>query len=269
MVKLSNNFNLTFEPDRLGLSSLLIFIKKNKNSSVDEIVQETGIPSGKSSGKVIPFLQYLSAMRLINYEGSMKNLSFSLTKLGEIVLVEDPLMTMNITQWILHANMCNANYGSDIWLSFFDNWKSFESREVNRVARNNNIERKKYTPMLNMYLNDNCFAYAKIIKSDRTGKYFSRLEAPLILEYIPMFGAVCIYLMDSMFSTKTQISIEEFEEKTKFSNVFGWNLDNQELVYEKIASLGFIKINSLVSPKCIQPLISVDSAFENIYMNVL
>jgi hypothetical protein len=269
MKKLTNNFHLTFEPDRLGLSALLRFISNNKSSSVENITKETGIPSGKNSGKVMPFLQYLSGMGMINYIGGMANLTFSLTKLGESVLEEDPLLNTNLTQWILHANMCNAKYGSDIWLTFFDNWKSFEVRDVNRVAKNNCIERKKYTPLLNMYLNENCFGYSKILKKDNMDNYFLRTEAPLISEFFPAYGAICIFFMDSLINNKTQIAINEFENITKFSNIFGWNVQNQDYIYENIAALGYIKINSLVSPKCIQPLISVDKAFEDIYMNVM
>lgn len=269
MKKLANNFHLTFEPDRLSLSSLLKFISENDSSSVQEIVTATGIPSGKSSGKVIPFLKYLSGMGLIEYSGTMDCLSFNITVLGNVVLEEDPLMTLNTTQWILHANMCNTIYGPDIWIAFFQNWKTFEVRDVGRFAKNNHIERKKFTPLLNMYLNENCFSYSNIIKRGEQSDHYTRTEAPLISEFLPVYSALCIYLMDSVFKNKTQISIIEFERDTNFSSIFGWDIEKQEQVYEKIASLGYIKINSLVSPKCIQPLISVDEAWKNIYMNVL
>lgn len=267
MIKLSNNFPMSFGPNRLSLVLLLKFVSEHSSATISDIVEETGISNGKSTGKVVPFLTYLSGMGLINFSINQNVYSFELTDFGKVVKKEDFQMSLSLTQWICHANLCNAKWGSDVWLTFFDNWNATELRDLERISRNSKIGKKKYTPLLAMYLNDNAFSYAQIIEHTDQIDFYKRNKAPLKQEYFPGYGAICIQLIEEM--GKEQVTIPEFERKMNFSNTFGWDVIDSEIVYEKLCSLGYIKIDNFVNPKCIQPLRTLTEAFDNLYMNVL
>ena len=269
MKKLSINFNNTFSPDRLMLSLLLIYVKENPISSISEIQENTGITNGKSTGKVQPYLNYLSGMGLINYAIDNSKFVIELTPFGKIVLEEDCQMSMNLTQWICHANMCNLRYGSDVWIAFFDDWKKDEIRDLNQIINRSNIKKSKFTPLINMYNNEDCFNYSKILRRNDKNKFcYYRNSAPLFAENIPAYGALLIDLLENNFK-KEQVSIFELEKITGFSNIFGWDSNEAEDIYNRIASLGYIKISSLMTPKCIQALISKEKAWKMLYNEVI
>lgn len=64
MVQLSNlNFHQTFPPTTDGISRLLSVADRGGAYTKEEISQMTGIPTGKSSGKVEPYIRYAVYMR--------------------------------------------------------------------------------------------------------------------------------------------------------------------------------------------------------------
>lgn len=268
MKKLAINFNNTFGPNRLLMSKLLEYLKITKECSVEDIKNNTGITNGKTTGKVQPYLYYLSGMGLIDFDVRDNTFYVSLTPFGKEVLIEDSQLSLNITQWLCHAFMCNKKYGCDIWLSFFNDWKKDEKRNIDQIIKQSKIIKSKYTPLLNMYLNEDCFNYSKIIyKNDNSNIEYIRNSAPLSPENIPGYGALLIYLLSNNFN-KEQVSILEFENITGFSNIFGWDNSESEIIYNSLASLGYIKISALIEPKCIQSLISEKYAWKMLYSEI-
>ena len=81
--------------------------------SAREISDETGIPQGESSGKVVPHLKYAAYMGLIESDISAP----TLTMLGKTVLEQDGYCREELTQWIMHSNLC-SRIGAPLW-SFF------------------------------------------------------------------------------------------------------------------------------------------------------
>ena len=59
------NFPQTFLPERRLLSQLLPFAKRRGQGDKVSIGAETGIPTGKSTGKVDPMIHYANGMGLI------------------------------------------------------------------------------------------------------------------------------------------------------------------------------------------------------------
>jgi len=269
MKKLQLNFNMTFSPDRLSLSRLLMYLERNENSSIEDIKVNTGITNGKQTGKVRPYVEYLSGMGLIEYEFDNKQFHVTVTDFGKVVIDEDPQMSMHLTQWICHAFMCDLKYGNDVWIAFFNNWNKLENRSVETISEMVNIDKVKFTPLLNMYCKEECYGYSKIIENDESTNSYVRNSAPLISENYPAYGAILIYLLKEYFPKKEQVGIFDFETNTGFSNRFGWDINEAEHVYSALAGLGYIKINALVSPKCIQGLVNLDYVWENLYSEIL
>lgn len=269
MKKLNVNFNMTFSPDRLSLARLLVYLYENEYSSIDSIKSKTGITNGNQTGKIRPYIDYLSGMGLLDYVYINKEYQVNLTRFGKSVIIEDPQMSMHLTQWLCHAFMCDLKYGNYSWIAFFNNWNKMENRDIDLISEKFNIDKVKFTPLINMYCKEECYGYSKIIKNISGTNKYMRSSAPLINEYLPAYGAFLIYLLKEYFPQKEQVSIFDFENITGFSNRFGWDISESEQLYSELTSLGYIKINALLSPKCIQGLVNLDYAWNEIYSEIL
>jgi len=268
MKKLSINFNNTFAPNRLLMSKLLEYLKRINECTLDDIKSNTGITNGKTTGKIQPYLNYLSGMGLINFTVRNNKFIINITSFGNEVLMEDSQISLNLTQWICHAFMCDKKYGCDVWLSFFSDWKKDEIINLEQIIKNNKIVKSKYTPLLNMYLNEEGFNNSKIIyMNDNNSMEYIRNSAPISQENIPGYGALLINLLSKKFNKK-QVSILEFENNTGFSNIFGWDSSESEIIYNALASRGYIKISALIEPKCIQSLVSEEYAWKMLYSEI-
>ena len=66
--KVNLNFHQTFKPEKQYIGSILNVADNTDGIGVQEISSYTGIPNGKSSGKVEPHIIYANYMGLIEYE---------------------------------------------------------------------------------------------------------------------------------------------------------------------------------------------------------
>lgn len=63
----SVNFHKTFSPQDSYITKILELAKENFIGSKEEISEETGIPTGKTSGKVVPHILYTQYMGLTTH----------------------------------------------------------------------------------------------------------------------------------------------------------------------------------------------------------
>ena len=120
--RLPRNFHKTFVPERRYIHSMLQFASTGKTGDIHVISEATGIPTGQSSGKVMPTLDYCRGMGLLRLSEKSKRSSVKepqLTTFGRIVLLEDPFLKEPVTQWMAHLNLCRPLRGADIWYHVF------------------------------------------------------------------------------------------------------------------------------------------------------
>ncbi len=108
-------FHKTFQPQDTYISKILELASNKYSGTKEDISAITGIPTGKTSGKVIPHIRYAAFMGLINYEKNGSNYSLSLSHLGEVVYREDRYLYERITKLICHFNICDKTQGALIW----------------------------------------------------------------------------------------------------------------------------------------------------------
>lgn len=63
------NFHNTFIPERHFIQALLEYVAGGKSGSLTEMASETGIPMGRSTGKLQATIDYALGMGLIRKEG--------------------------------------------------------------------------------------------------------------------------------------------------------------------------------------------------------
>lgn len=113
--KINLDFHQTFKPERACLSSLLVELKACSGKSAQEISKITGIPTGASSGKVVPSIYYLFYMGMITYELTDKQYYFVYTYLGKCVMEEDPGLMENLTLLLMHCMLSRKQSGAGLW----------------------------------------------------------------------------------------------------------------------------------------------------------
>lgn len=115
------NFHKTFIPERRFIAALLEFAALDKQGNYQEISKETGIPMGKSSGKVPAILDYARGMGLIEFIGKRANSIKKpvLTTLGRVVYLEDKFLGEKMVQWLVHMNLCRNDIGAITWHKAF------------------------------------------------------------------------------------------------------------------------------------------------------
>jgi hypothetical protein len=120
------NFHKTFIPERRLIAALLEYAALNKQGDYQNISKETGIPMGKSSGKVPAILDYARGMGLLILEneqaGSIKKPV--LTSFGKVVYLEDKFLGEKMLQWLVHMNLCRNDIGAKTWHEVFAKGRS-------------------------------------------------------------------------------------------------------------------------------------------------
>ena len=111
----SVNFHKTFSPQDSYITKILELAKANFIGSKEEISEETGIPTGKTSGKVVPHILYTQYMGLTTHPLSKGKYTLELTDLGKTVLENDKYLFEDITRLICHYNICDEEIGAYLW----------------------------------------------------------------------------------------------------------------------------------------------------------
>ena len=111
----SVNFHKTFSPQDSYIAKILELAKVGYTGSKEEISEETGIPTGKTSGKVVPHILYSQYMGLTTHTLSKGKYTLKLTDLGKTVLENDKYLFEDISRLICHYNICDEENGAYLW----------------------------------------------------------------------------------------------------------------------------------------------------------
>ena len=126
MQPLPLNFPQDFLPERRLLSRLLPFAGAGGSGDKVQIGAQTGIPTGASTGKVEPMIQYARGMGLLQATRAAGRWQLALTELGKMVMANDPYLSQPVTLWLLHLMLCRrhglsipATGIADAWFALF------------------------------------------------------------------------------------------------------------------------------------------------------
>lgn len=119
MSKTNLNFHLTFRPERQYISSLLGSIDSCDGVDIQELSAATGIPTGKSRGKVEPTIRYTEYMGLLKQKKAGGKYTFWHTPLGQCVADEDLGLLDKLTLLAMHTMLVRPYAGAELWAHVF------------------------------------------------------------------------------------------------------------------------------------------------------
>ena len=248
------NFHKTFIPERRLISTLLRYTAEGKSGDYQAIAGATGIPMGKSNGKVPAILDYARGMGLITLNQPLKGAvkEPQLTDFGRIVYLEDLLMGETITQWLAHMHLSRPDTGAKAWHQVFSEGR----RTLGKTFSNDLIEKfligtfgagkNRTGPLVRMYLDDAAFARASILRGNKD--IVIRNKAPLSDEFALPYTAYVLLLIECHFKDQLQVTTHDLNAKTGWFNVCLWEDSDIERALNLIERTGYITIDRLMRP---------------------
>jgi hypothetical protein len=259
------NFHQTFKPERQYISAILEITDYSDDMDIKEISSITGIPTGKSSGKVEPHILYAQYMGLITAKKMNNKYHIELTKFGIIVKSEDPGLVENLTLLLCHCMIVRVNQGAELW-SYVFNRILPSYRNVIKVALfNKELEQKFGTKIKLAPFNGTYTDFLKELNIIDVSDGIVKMNKVIYnKEHIYLYALVLFEYWDEIYNNQDEISSLEMT-KIGFRNPFGWNEKEEYEILEHMSDKGILRFNRQLMPYTILRLLDKQVIIDRLY----
>lgn len=255
------NFPQDFLPERRLLARLLPFAAANGGGDKIEIGVETGIPTGKSSGKVEPMIHYARGMGLIRAGKDTTRWQLEPTTLGRLIAAEDPYLSEPVTLWLLHLLLCRRSTLEEPITGLADAWFALFAEGALRIGDNFDqatflaylTERhgtKSYIKglsglVLRSYLEPTCFGPINALSTQASGGQilYSRHAAPLEPSHFPAYSTYLFMVWDALYAGQSQLAMDDIFAQSRCLAVMGWNRATANRWLDWMADHGLLQLD--------------------------
>lgn len=245
----SVNFHKTFSPQDSYIAKILELAKVGYTGSKEEISEETGIPTGKTSGKVVPHILYSQYMGLTTHTLSKGKYTLTLTDLGKTVLENDKYMFEDISRLICHYNICDADKGAYLWSFIYNGLPIMLDENISEEAM-----KKKYTDFFMIktdlgalrksYSDDGFFALLDLLdfsEGIRINSSYFKDERLYVYAYA-LFSSWDMNCPETQEITADQIIYMKWNKR------FGFDEDEMLFALEQMEGKQLIRLNKQLVP---------------------
>ncbi len=265
------NFHKTFIPERHFIAALLDYAALGKAGTLQEISIDTGIPMGKINGKVPAIIDYARGMGLIEVQpGPEKGMKMPrLTSFGRAVYTEDKFLGEEVTQWIVHMNLCRSDVGALAWNAAFSKGRSmlggrFDTKQLeDYLIGISGPGNDRTGPLIRTYLEDAALARTRTIEV--IGETIIRRKAPLLDLYALPYTAFILDLIESYFPSQNQVTLTDLQKETGWLDICLWNEAEFEGVCLLMERRGYITIDRQMQPWIIEKLSKAEDLWPYIW----
>ncbi|PGL72615.1 DUF4007 family protein [Bacillus sp. AFS055030] len=249
------SFHNTFAPEREAVAQLVqLAFTNNDFLSKEEISTLTSIPTGKSSGKVVPHILYSEAMKLISVKREESKFKLQITALGETILNEDPYIVEELTQLICHVNLVSINSPALLWNYIFNhflpNYGTSINKEVFSKGINKNFDSEmNLTPFRSSYINPTSFSALKLLTNNDDSYQFTPLK--VLNDYKYVYAYHLLSLWEEILEKNTEITFEDIISKLKWGTAYLWSEREITSALEVLYDERIIVLNRQLSPMTI------------------
>lgn len=262
------NFHQTFKPERQYIGSILDVANMTEPMTVKEISSLTGIPNGKSSGKVEPHISYAKFMGLIESEKKDGLILLNKTPLGELVSMEDPGLQEELSILLCHAMMLRVNDGAAVWSAVFKKvlpmYRNGIKRDILLIELerlfDGKVNKKNFAPFTASY--EDMFSELNLLSMDKESIKINSL--PYNKEFIYLYAYILFEYWNELYPNQDEISEVQFAE-LNYGKTFCWNEQSEYEVLEHLADVGLIRLNKQLVPYTILQLADKESIIERLY----
>lgn len=249
----SINFHQTFAPEKEAIAQLVQFASNNNEFfSKEEISAMTAIPTGDSSGKVVPHILYAEAMGLINVSKKESSFSLTLTPLGEVINNEDPFLIEDLTHWLCHYNLANTGSPAVMWSYIFNsiiksNGLEFTNQSlINALTRKFDTNKINVTPFRTCYTAEKSFGDLNILDIEEEKYIFKKHDINRAFRYL--YAYLLLYNWEKFLPNQSEITYDNLLLDLGFGRPFLWDEPSIMEVLEVFNEERIIIINRQLSP---------------------
>jgi hypothetical protein len=255
---------------------MLRFAATGQSGNYQEIATVTGIPMGKSSGKVPAILDYCRGMGLVRLTGKGRSAVKhpELTRFGRIVFLEDPHLKERITQWIVHLNLCGSLTGADVWFQTFFTGKQTLGMRFPRAALEEHLalvygcqRRGIIGPLIRMYEDEAAFSACGVLSG--VGDMVVQIPAPTTEEFGFAYGAWILQLVAEHFPGVNQVTLTDLDQKGGWRSIPGWDITDSQRVMELLAQKGIVAVDRHMEPWILRPRAEIDDIWGRLYDDLI
>lgn len=280
---LSLYFSQDFLPERSLIARLLPFAAANGCEDKVRIGLETGIPTGKSSGKVEPMIHYARGMGLIRSAQTGGQWQLELTSLGRLVAAEDPYLSETVTLWLLHLLFCRrstlvkpATGLADAWFALFADGalrlgKRFDQDAFLAFLAERHGS-KRYLKglsglVLRSYLEPTCFEPINALSVETIDKrtLYSRHAAPAESSYFPAYSVYLFLIWDDLYAGYSQLAIDDLFTQSRCLSVMGWDRETASRWLDWMADHGLLQLDRQTGGTLVLRLQDTETAISGIF----
>lgn len=272
--RLARNFHRTFKPERSYLSALLRYAAAGKGGSLEDISRHTGIPTGSSSGKVQPTIDYCTGMGLLHPQKTDTTYTFTLTPFGRAVLTEDPFISNPVTQWLAHLQLCHPRRGADLWYQVFVEGMETLGMDFSRQTLERHLRtvyategRNPIGPVIGTYTDEAALMGAGVLteKDDQ----IHRTAAPLSTESRRAYAAWLAQLLADFFPGTRHIPVTDWERACGWKRATGWHPSTAADMLAEAEHLGVLAVDRHMQPWLVDLRRSPDEVWLTIFDDML
>lgn len=251
------NFHMTFPPTPAYLGRILK-IANGTEYTVEEISDLTGIPQGKSSGKVKPHIAYASYMGLI--DESM----FKRTALGDAVMQEDSVLAETLTQAICHTRITSC-VGASMWNYLFRVLLPENNYKIKKKMISEKMQHKfginvKFAPVITMYTKQ--FTNLNILTEEEEYLVCNALPFDNDLLYVYAYGL--LFEWEKVFPQEKEITSVQLSD-LKFGAIYGWSQEVEYKVLQLLCDIGVIGMNNQLIPFTVKKYVDSETVIDKLY----
>lgn len=263
------SFHQTFISERRLITAILDYAAMGKQGNYQEISSETGIPMGKSSGKVPAILAYAEGMGLIKIMKKGAVTKPILTHFGKAVYAEDKYLSESTVQWLAHMNICRNDIGARAWHAVFAQGRNIIGTSFSREQLEEYLVgifgkgKRRIGPLISTYIQDAGLQRANVLSVN--GNKIVRNKAPTLESYSVPYSAHILSLMDAYFKNQNQITFSDFNKKTLWFEICLWSQSDIERIFTFIEQKGYISIDRQMHPWIIEKNAKADKVWAHIW----
>ncbi len=265
------NFHKTFIPERHFLQALLTYVAQGKSGSLQQMAEETGIPMGRSTGKLLAIISYALGMGLVCKENSSSSNArrLSLTPFGQSVFLKDSMLSEPFTQWMVHLHLCLPDEGAIAWHMVFGRGTDvlgsrFTTSDLeDYLVRQFGPGRNRTGPLLRTYLRDEALGRARVL--ELKNNTVCRNKAPLLENFGTGYAAFATLLMERNFPGLSQVSLTDLENKSRWLSMCLWTESDLETALSLMERTGFVSIDRQIRPYLIEKKYNSEFLWAKVY----
>ncbi|WP_113671253.1 DUF4007 family protein [Vallitalea guaymasensis] len=272
MNKSNINFHQTFFANFDYIGKILAIANGKEINTIQEISIITGIPTGKSSGKVVPHIKYCEYMNLITFKVINGSYKIERTNLGELIYNEDPYFSENVSRLICHYFLTSKCCGSELWYFIYKELQFRYNKTIKKIVIEHDVNNyfnktTKLTAFNGCYNNSMSFKVLRLLEIH--DKYIDFNEFHYEDEYYYALLYSFYFELRYYDNNRSEFTVDEIFRDLKWNYAYNWSQKKAMEFLEMASDDEWIGLNRQLIPTTVILKKSTNEPLDMIYSNLI